>query len=171
MCAHFAAPAAQCSTQTGLSTFAFVGSRARFFGPGGTAEMPGANRHLVSRSQPAIRPRSRKPCRDWRASRPRITALCPHQAKCAHMLQEASVNWATHQPLVEILWVWLRRHSHRRLSPQLPGEGADQVRRARGAKLRRPKPYFLALSTLNISKPSAGLRFSCTTAWTALIIA
>src|SRR5262249_43388530 len=35
----------------------------------------------------------------------------------------------------------------------------------------RTAVYFLALSALNISKPSAGLRFLCTTAWTALIIA
>ena len=31
------------------------------------------------------------------------------------MPQDASANWATHQPLVEISCVWLRRHSHRRL--------------------------------------------------------
>src|SRR5215472_14069228 len=35
----------------------------------------------------------------------------------------------------------------------------------------RTAVYFLALSALNISKPSAGLRFLCTTACTALIIA
>src|SRR5215475_8779566 len=35
----------------------------------------------------------------------------------------------------------------------------------------RTAVYFLPLSALNISKPSAGLRFLCTTAWTALIIA
>src|SRR5262245_55677520 len=42
-----------------------------------------------------------------------------------------------------------------------------------GARSGGPRTavYLLALSTLNISKPSAGLRFSCTTAWTALIIA
>src|SRR5262249_28250043 len=56
----------------------------------------------VCERPPAIRPRSRKPCRDWHASRSRIIALCPHEAKTADMPQEASVNWATHQPWVEI---------------------------------------------------------------------
>jgi hypothetical protein len=35
-------------------------------------------------AQWAIRPRSRKPRRDWRARRSRIIALCPHQAKTPH---------------------------------------------------------------------------------------
>src|SRR5215471_10825510 len=87
------------------------------------------------------------------------------------MPQETSVNWATHQPLVEIWGVWLRRHSQSAPLPRTAAEDAERVRRVRGAKLLRPNLYFLALSTLNISKPSAGLRFLCTTAWTALIIA
>ena len=45
------------------------------------------------------------------------------------------------------------------------GSAADTQRRSAG------RGYFLALSALNISKPSAGLRFLCTTACTALIIA
>src|SRR6516165_1958103 len=51
-----------------------------------------------------------------------------------------------------------------RRGPPPPARLTTERRSAHGG-------YFLALSTLNISKPSAGLRFSCTTAWTALIIA
>ena len=57
----------------------------------------------VRNAQWAIRPRSPKPRRDWRARRSRIIAVCPHQAKTpTRMPQEASANWATDQPLVEI---------------------------------------------------------------------
>src|SRR5262249_40430825 len=105
----------------------------------------------VCESPPAIRPRSRKPRRDWHARRSRIIALCPHQAKTARMPQEASVNWAAYQPLVEIWCVWLRRHSHRPLSR---GPRAQSEFAAREAKLSNPKLYFLALTTFTIPNPS-----------------
>ena len=38
----------------------------------------------VRNAQWAIRPRSPKPRRDWRARRSRIIAVCPHQAKTPH---------------------------------------------------------------------------------------
>src|SRR6516225_2819311 len=54
--------------------------------------------------------------------------------------------------------------------PRTAGRGprASSTRLERSA---RDLSYFLALSALNISKPWAGLRFLCTTACTALIIA
>src|SRR5262249_46821405 len=50
-------------------------------------------------------------------------------------------------------------------------EGRRPLRVGPRSEGPRTAVHFFALSTLNISKPSAGLRFSCTTAWTALIIA
>ena len=60
-------------------------------------------------------------------------------------------------------------------SPRCKHRGMPLAGTAEGTGARSEGPrtavYFLDLSTLNISRPSAGLRFSCTTAWTALIIA
>jgi len=55
-------------------------------------------------------------------------------------------------------------------APGTAGEARTEFA-PRRAKLSRPELYFLARSALNISKPWAGLRFLCTTACTALIIA
>src|SRR5215470_8677571 len=56
-------------------------------------------------------------------------------------------------------------------SASIRGGPPPRARLTLHLSLPRTAVYFLALSALNISKPSAGLRFLCTTAWTALIIA
>src|SRR5262245_2580124 len=111
----------------------------------------------------------REPRRDWHASRSRIIALCPprsedrsHAARDKRKLGQAPTFGRNFQRVAR--------------TPQ-PAASLPRTTRPRrefaprGAELPRPKLYFLALSALNISKPCAGLRFLCTTACTALIIA
>jgi len=121
-------------------------------------------------AQWAIRSRSRKPRRDWRARRSRIIAVCPHQAKTPTHASRRERKLG-HAPTSGRNLMRVAETPQSSASfPRTASEGADQVRRARAKRLR-PKIYFLPLSALNISKPSAGLRFLCTTACTALIIA
>ena len=63
------------------------------------ADVAASNAAAATVLNKCVRPRSRKPGRDWYASRSRTIALCP---QTAHMPQKAVVNWAAYQPLVEI---------------------------------------------------------------------